>query len=103
MCLYEGSPESEEILAEEKQTKVITGTALLVVSSVRESVFDIVHWSSLTKAMQVVRWVLRLIKNAQWPSLDRNRIDLSFLSCVEPRLSYYAVFRSLNTVRSCVL
>ena len=40
-CLYEGSSESEEIVVEEKQRKVITGPVLLVASSVRESVFDI--------------------------------------------------------------
>ena len=78
VCLYEGSSESEEIVVEEKQKKVIIGPALLVVSSVRESVFDIERWSSVTKAMWVIGWVLRFIKNAQCPSDDRVHGDLTF-------------------------
>ena len=77
-CLYEGSSESEEIVVKEKQKKVITGPALLVALSVRESVFDIERWSSLTNAMQVVGWVLRFIKNAQCPSDDCVHGDLTF-------------------------
>ena len=78
VCLYEGSSESEEIVVEEKQKKVIIGPALLVASSVRESVFDIERWSSVTKAMWVIGWVLRFIKNAQCPSDDRVHGDLTF-------------------------
>ena len=78
VCLYEGSSESEDIVVEEKQKKVITGPALLMASSVRESVFDIERWSSLTKAMRVIGWVLRFIKNAQCPSDDRVHGDLTF-------------------------
>ena len=78
VCLYEGSSASEEIVVEEKQKKMITGTALLVALSVLELVFDIEHCSSLTKAMRVVGWVLSFIQNAQCPSVDRVHGDLIF-------------------------
>ena len=103
MSVYEGSCNLEDIVVEEKQKKVITGPALHVASSGRESMFDIVYWSSMTKAMRVSVWVLRFIKNVQCPSVDSVHDDLIFLGCAKPRLSCYAVFRSLNTMRSCVL
>ena len=57
-------------------------------SSVRESVFDIERWSSLTKAMRVVGWVLRFIKNVQCPSDDRVHGDLTFSELCRAKVEF---------------
>ena len=70
-------------------TSESAGSALVTSHEVRERIFDVDRWGSLTKAIRVVAWVLRYISNLKLTRVERQLTsDLTFeeLKCARYQL-----------------
>ena len=70
-------------------TSESAGSALVTSHEVRERIFDVDRWGSLTKAIRVVAWVLRYISNLKLTRVERQLTsDLTFeeLKCARYHL-----------------
>ena len=70
-------------------TSQSAGSALVTSHEVRERMFDVDRWGSLTKAIRVVAWVLRYISNLKLTRVERQLTsDLTFeeLKCARYQL-----------------
>ena len=96
----------QDVLRAESLTTNTTLTAAVLPSVV---VFDVERWGRFTKAIRVVAWVLRFIKNLKRSAVDRLTQDLSLQELVEAksvlikevqRVSYQEEITSLQQGRA---